>query len=107
MDERIRPVNDPLTATHHTTLGCPFCEVHPHTDHEGAVTCLSCKGFLSDGLLNALRRIPDLPEILPRSSSRTPARGAAARRRDASSSFSGSQSQVPVRDAGNRLYGVA
>jgi hypothetical protein len=106
-DERIRQVDDPLTAASHTVLGCPFCEVHQHTDHNSGVTCLSCKGFLSEGLLQALRRVPDLPEILPRSSPGAPARGASTRRRDASSSFSGSQPQVSVRDAENPLYGVA
>jgi hypothetical protein len=99
-------MDDPLTVASHTVLGCPFCEVHQHTDHDSGVTCLSCKGFLSEGLLQALRRVPDLPEILPPSSG-TPARGASTRRRDASSSFSGSQPQVSARDADNRLYGVA
>jgi hypothetical protein len=98
-------VDNAIAAASPTSQGCPFCEVYDHADH-GAV-CLSCRGFLSEGLLKALRRIPDLPEMLPRSSSHTPARGADIRRRDASSSFSGSQAGVPVRDAGNRLYGVA
>ena len=104
-DERIRQVNDSLTAASHTVLGCPFCEVLQHTDHDSGVTCLSCKGFLSEGLLKALRRVPDLPEILPTSSG-TP-RTAAPRRRDSSSSFPGSKPGVSVREDDNRLYGVA
>jgi hypothetical protein len=93
-EEGIRQVDDSIAAATHASQSCPYCEVYEHADH-GAV-CLSCRGFLSEGLLKALRRIPDLPEILPNSSPGMPARGAAMARRDASSSLSGS-----------RLYGVA
>jgi hypothetical protein len=103
-EERIRQVDNSIGATSPIIQGCPFCEVYEHPNH-GAV-CLSCRGFLSEGLLKALRRIPALPEILPTSSG-TPARAAGIGSRDVTLSFSGSQAGVPARDADNRLYGVA
>jgi hypothetical protein len=57
-------VNDPLAVESHTTPGCPFCEVYGRTGHDGG-RCLSCRGFLSEGLLEALRRIPGVAEIFP------------------------------------------
>jgi hypothetical protein len=101
---RIRQVDDSIdaaTAIQH----CPFCGVYEHTGHN--VCCLYCRGFLSEGLLKALRRLPDLPGVLPSSSPGTDARGVGIGRIDASSSFSTSPSQVSVRDADNRVYGVA
>jgi hypothetical protein len=102
--ERIRQVDDSIeaaTAIQH----CPFCEVYEHTGHN--VCCLYCRGFLSEGLLKALRRLPDLPGILPSSSPGTHAKGAGIGRIDATSSFSASQSRVSVDDADSRVYGVA
>jgi hypothetical protein len=97
-------VDNSIAAASSSIQNCPFCEVYEQLNH-GAV-CLSCQGFLSDGLLEALRRIPDLPDIL-HTSSGTPARSAGIVRRDNSLSFSGSQARGHEFDAGNRLYGVA
>jgi hypothetical protein len=104
IDERIRQVDDSIGAA--TSIQhCPFCGVYEHTGHN--VCCLYCRGFLSEGLLKALRRLPDLPGILPSSSPGTHASGASIGRIDASSSSSASQSRVSVRDADDRVYGVA
>jgi hypothetical protein len=103
-DERIKQVDDSIdgaTAIQH----CPFCGVYEHTGHN--VCCLYCRGFLSEELLEALRRLPDLPGILPSSSPGTHASGASIGRIDASSSISASQPRVSVRDADSRVYGVA
>ena len=46
---------------------CPFCEVGEHSGHDSA-RCLACKGFFSEGLLEALRRMvesPGSPRVLP------------------------------------------
>src|SRR5919107_5725726 len=94
-EERIRRVDDSIeaaTAIQH----CPFCGVYEHIGHN--VCCLYCRGFLSEGLIKALRRLPDLPGILPSSSPGTHARAASAGRIGASSGFSASQSRVSVRD---------
>jgi hypothetical protein len=103
-DERIKQVDDSIdgaTAIQH----CPFCGVYEHTGHN--VCCLYCRGFLSEGLLKALRRLPDLPGILPSSSPGTRARAVGVGRIDASSSYSASQSRVSAPDADDRVYGVA
>jgi hypothetical protein len=92
-DERIRQVNDSVTAASDTILGCPFCQVYEHTDRHDGARCLSCRGFLSEGLLKALRGIPGLPEIFLAPPADTPARGTDTGSRDSSSSFSGRQAQ--------------
>ena len=102
-EERKIQVDNSIATAAHASQGCPFCEVLEHTDH--GVYCLSCRGFLSEGLLKALCRIPDLPAILPTSSPGTPARGIG--RSDASSSLSGSRPRASVPNADHRLYGVA
>jgi hypothetical protein len=84
---------------------CPFCGVYEDTGHN--VCCLYCRGFLSEGLLKALRRLPDLPEVLPSSSPGTHERGVSVGRIDASSGFSANQSRVSVHEADDRVYGVA
>jgi hypothetical protein len=55
-----------ISAGNHSP-GCPFCEVyqHEHIEHDSA-RCPACSGFLSDGLLKALRRMTTLPDILGR-----------------------------------------
>ena len=103
-NERIRQVDDSIddaTALQH----CPFCGVYEHTGH--SVCCLYCRGFLSEELLKALRRLPDLPGVLPSSSPGTHASAVGVGRIDASSGFSANQSRVSVRDADSRVYGVA
>jgi hypothetical protein len=60
-------VKEPETAASRTatTLGCPFCGVYEHTGRHDGTGCLSCRGFLSEGLLQALCRVPRLHEIYP------------------------------------------
>ena len=103
-EERIRRVDDSIeaaTAIQH----CPFCGVYEHTGHN--VCCLYCSSFLSEELLKALRRLPDLPGILPSSLPGTHERAVGVGRIDASSGFSANQSRVSVHDADRRVYGVA
>ena len=66
-DERVKHVKKPITSAPRTdiTLGCPFCGVYEDFDHQDGTGCLSCRGFLSEGLLQALCRVPGLHEIYP------------------------------------------
>ena len=103
-DERKRQVDNSIDAA--TSIQhCPFCGAYEHIGHN--VCCLYCRGFLSEGLLKALRRLPDLPGVLPSSSPGTHARAVSVGRIDASPVFSANQSRVSVRDDDNRVYGVA
>jgi hypothetical protein len=58
-------VKEPVTAASRTniTLGCPFCGVYEDSYPHHGTGCLSCRGFLSEGLLQALCRVPRLHEI--------------------------------------------
>jgi hypothetical protein len=58
-------VKEPITPASRTniTLGCPFCGVYEHADRHDESGCLSCRGFLSEGLLQALCRVSRLHEI--------------------------------------------
>jgi hypothetical protein len=60
---------NPITTASHAPLRCPFCEVYEHIGHD----CPSCGGFFSEGFLEALRRLTDLPGISPASLVRAPA----------------------------------
>ena len=67
-DERVKHVKEPITSAPraNSTLGCPFCGVYEHAgDRHDGTGCLSCQGFLSEGLLQALCRVPGLHEIYP------------------------------------------
>ena len=56
-------MDKPVSATKDAAPGCPFCWVYQHSDPQES-GCLSCRGFLSEGLLEALRRLPNLSEVL-------------------------------------------
>ena len=56
-------MNEPVSAASRATLDCPFCGVYESTDRHNGSGCQSCRGFLSEGLLQALRRLPNLPEL--------------------------------------------
>ncbi len=58
-----------ITTASHVPRRCPFCEVYEHIGHD----CPSCGGFFSEGFLEALRRLTDLPGISPASLVRAPA----------------------------------
>ena len=64
-------MKDTITDRSHS-LHCPFCGVynHEHTGHtdDNSAFCLSCRGFLGEKLLNALLKIPNLPDIMGRQS---------------------------------------
>jgi hypothetical protein len=67
-DERVIQVNKPVTSASRNTssaLGCPFCGVYEHSGRHDESGCLSCRGFLSEGLLQALCRVSRLHEIYP------------------------------------------
>ncbi len=57
-------MHDSITASSHSPR-CPFCEVGEHAGHDSA-RCLACEGFLSEGLLEALRRMTELPAVIAR-----------------------------------------
>ncbi len=57
-------MHDSITASSHSPR-CPFCEVGEHAGHDSA-RCLACEGFFSEGLLEALRRMTELPDIIAR-----------------------------------------
>ena len=59
----------------HAPLRCPFCEVYEHIGRD----CPTCAGFFSEGFLESLRRLTDLPDISPASLVRTPAETIARR----------------------------
>ncbi len=50
-----------VTTAPHVSLRCPFCAVYEHTGHD----CPSCGGFFSEGFLEALRRLTELPDVSP------------------------------------------
>jgi hypothetical protein len=54
--------DNPVTTASHAPLRCPFCEVYEHIGHDSG-HCPSCEGFFSEGFLQALRRLTELPEI--------------------------------------------
>ncbi len=54
----MRQVQDWITAQPHS-LRCPFCMVYGYADHDSA-RCLFGEGFLSEGLLEALHRVPTI-----------------------------------------------
>ena len=60
-------MNEPVNAASRTniTLGCPLCGVYEHTGRHDGNGCLSCRGFLSEGLLQALCRVSRLHDIYP------------------------------------------
>jgi hypothetical protein len=45
---------------------CPFCGVDEPSGHDYSARCLFCGGFFSEGLLEALRRMSELPDIITR-----------------------------------------
>ena len=57
-------MHDSITASSHSPR-CPFCEAGEHAGRDSA-RCLTCEGFLSEGLLEALRRMTELPAIIAR-----------------------------------------
>jgi hypothetical protein len=57
-------MHDLITASSHSTR-CPFCEAGEHAGHDSA-RCLACEGFFSEGLLEALHRMTELPAIIAR-----------------------------------------
>ncbi len=52
-----------ITTASHAPLRCPFCEVYEHIGRD----CPSCAGFFSEGFVEALRRLTELPDISPAS----------------------------------------
>jgi hypothetical protein len=55
-------MHDSMTAESQS-LRCPLRGLYEHTGRDSAI-CLCCSGFLSDGLLEALRRITERPDIM-------------------------------------------
>jgi hypothetical protein len=66
---------NPITTTSHASHRCPFCEVYEHIGRD----CPSCVGFFSEGFLEALRRLTELPDISPASLVVAPANKVARR----------------------------
>ena len=58
----MRQMHDSITASSHSHR-CPFCEVDEHAGHDSS-RCLYCGGFISEGLLEALGRMTELPAII-------------------------------------------
>jgi hypothetical protein len=56
--------DDSMTTASRAPLWCPFCEVYEHIGHDSG-HCPSCGGFFSEGFLEALRRLTELPDIFP------------------------------------------
>jgi hypothetical protein len=57
-------MHDSITASSHSTR-CPFCEDGEHAGRDSA-RCIACEGFFSEGLLQALRRMSELPATIAR-----------------------------------------
>ena len=57
-------MHDSIATSPHSPR-CPFCEVGEHAGHDSA-RCLACDSFFSEGLLEALRRLTDLPDTITR-----------------------------------------
>jgi hypothetical protein len=57
-------MRDSIAASSHPHR-CPFCEVGEPAGRDSA-RCLACEGFFSEGLLEALRRMTELPDVIVR-----------------------------------------
>jgi hypothetical protein len=108
-DERVMQVKEPVTAASRTniTLGCPFCGVYEDSYPHHGTGCLSCRGFLSEGLLQALCRVPRLheiyPELAPVVAPPTPRLATTGRREHARPARALSGDAGDAGDAGDRL----